>query len=578
MGFFRSSASQVSDSLGFYKKFRNIDISKVQRLVFACRGNICRSPYGEYSAKQFGWDTCSFGIFAAQGAADPAAMRVAGKRGIDLTQHRSLPFAQYEYRSTDLILCFEPWQAEWLWNSFSNQSPSVRPQITLVGLWLKTPRPHIEDPYLLSDDYFNSCYELVDEAIVRLSSLRSRTQVLVTDAHTLAALATIRSLGRAGYTVHAASADPQALGLASRFASHSVVCPKYTDPSYLSWLDDYLASNAIQLIIPLENFLNRIEPHFEKYKHLLPFSDRKEILYAGLSKIDLFEKLLSQPSLRDHLPPSQVIHSKTPSDLKQFTNGNAGPYFIKTDAKYSLRSAEKGGVVRVADSNSLEAEVSKASKTDSKFLLQSYVAGRGVGVFFIFWKGQVLAYFMHLRIHEVPHTGGYSSLRKSFFHQKIFLDAFEKLKALQWEGPAMMEYRWDEKTDDFYLMELNSRFWGSLHLPLQCGVDFPEILARAFRGKFKGIPISEFTAPSQLAYKQNIYCRWAFPGEVQYTMSLVKDPKVSSLKKLKAVFDFLFLTVNFRVQDDLSFPGDRFLFWINLKQFILNVLNKNQKK
>jgi len=59
-------------------------------------------------------------------------------------------------------------------------------------------------------------------------------------------------------------------------------------------------------------------------------------------------------------------------------------------------------------------------------------------------------------------------------------DALAKIKAMKWQGVGMMEYRWDPTTDQFYFLEMNGRFWGSLHLALFAGVDFPALLLDAF--------------------------------------------------------------------------------------------------
>ena len=47
------------------------------------------------------------------------------------------------------------------------------------------------------------------------------------------------------------------------------------------------------------------------------------------------------------------------------------------------------------------------------------------------------------------------------------------LDAFGWCGVAMVEYKLDERTGTPYLMEVNGRFWGSLQLAIDAGVDFP---------------------------------------------------------------------------------------------------------
>ena len=40
----------------------------------------------------------------------------------------------------------------------------------------------------------------------------------------------------------------------------------------------------------------------------------------------------------------------------------------------------------------------------------------------------------------------------------------------------MVEFKQDERTGIFYLMEINAKFWGSLDLALVCGVNFPRMM------------------------------------------------------------------------------------------------------
>ena len=46
------------------------------------------------------------------------------------------------------------------------------------------------------------------------------------------------------------------------------------------------------------------------------------------------------------------------------------------------------------------------------------------------------------------------------------------LRAIGWEGPAMVEYRYDEATGAAVLMEINGRLWGSLPLAGHAGAEF----------------------------------------------------------------------------------------------------------
>jgi predicted ATP-grasp superfamily ATP-dependent carboligase len=201
-------------------------------------------------------------------------------------------------------------------------------------------------------------------------------------------------------------------------------------------------------------------------------------------------------------------------------------------------------------------------------LVQGYVPGQGVGAFFLVWNGKIIAEFMHRRIHEVPHTGGVSSLRESWFHPEIRSDALKKITSLGWQGVAMMEYRWDPKTDRFYLMEMNGRFWGSIHLALYAGVDFPTLLLDAFHGRVQQV---------ENQYPRNLYCRHTVPKEFEYVWSRLKDRELSWVSKVWSCAEFFKLSLDPRVYSDLRFPGDTKLYWEACKRFRSDVLKSTRK-
>ena len=70
------------------------------------------------------------------------------------------------------------------------------------------------------------------------------------------------------------------------------------------------------------------------------------------------------------------------------------------------------------------------------------------------------------------------------------IEASEKILGhVAWEGVAMVEFLVaDDGTP--YLMEVNTRFWGSLQLSIDAGVDFPYLLYQVFAGR-RFLPISD---------------------------------------------------------------------------------------
>lgn len=164
----RSAFYLLAYRLGAFRAYVDIDWSRVQRLVIACHGNICRSPYAESRARQLGFVAVSFGLRALPGArADSAAVTNAAKRGVDLIPHRSRSLDTITLGSSDLLVAMEPRQAQRL----CRFARAASAQLTLQGLWASTPRPCVPDPYGQDDVCFQHGYALIDSSLQYMKSM-----------------------------------------------------------------------------------------------------------------------------------------------------------------------------------------------------------------------------------------------------------------------------------------------------------------------------------------------------------------------------------------------------------------------
>ena len=383
-----------------------------------------------------------------------------------------------------------------------------------------------------------------------MNNWRENNHVLVTEAHTIGSLAVIRSLGRAGYRVIACSPNTEAIGFYSNYCDVACVQPPYDDQqAFFAWLDNLAESEKIGLIIPSEAFLLALRPIFPKWQSILPVPDNADIVYPAFSKFDLFESC-ANAGLIEHLPPFVLVQENDAPIQSHHLQSLDEPIFIKVDDVYS-RAGNGNQVIKCENIASAVTRIAALRNDYSKVLVQGYVSGIGVGAFLARWEDKPLAEFMHRRIHEVPHTGGASSFRRAWRHEAIMLDARTLTSHLGWNGVGMFEYRWNPATDRFYLMEFNARFWGSLHLALFAGVDFPKLLADAFF-MHPNPPVTEYSL---------IRSRLTFPREVEYVFSCLKDQTLPWSRKLWAILEFAYLGLSPGVYSDLSFPNDRALYW-----------------
>jgi len=173
-------------------------------------------------------------------------------------------------------------------------------------------------------------------------------------------------------------------------------------------------------------------------------------------------------------------------------------------------------------------------------------------------NGEAVAVSAVLDCHLKPHSNGTMSLRKTFHHAQIESDAVARLQFLNWEGAAMVEYRLDETSNTFRLIEINFRFWQYLHLDLMAGIDFPLIQVSYHLGQ----STSTTTTP-----KLGIVARDTFPGEFAHWVNQFRSSD-NVLQKLASCYGFLRQSLDPGTKPDLWFAGDRRLYFIALKRFL----------
>jgi predicted ATP-grasp superfamily ATP-dependent carboligase len=158
-------------------------------------------------------------------------------------------------------------------------------------------------------------------------------------------------------------------------------------------------------------------------------------------------------------------------------------------------------------------------------MIQEYCAGYGLGQFFLMHEGRVHCEFQHRRLHEWPPEGGVSTLCESVsldHHAALRERSLALLRELDWEGIAMVEYRYDPERDEAALMEINGRFWGSLPLACHAGADFPWLA-------YSLLAVGE--AQPQPCYRAGLRCRFMIP-ETKRLVRLLFQPGAVADRKL----------------------------------------------
>lgn len=308
--------------------------------------------------------------------------------------------------------------------------------------------------------------------------------VLILDGNTRSALAATRSLGQKGLHVVVGEERKWNLSGQSKYCSETFIYPSPSkNPSeFVEAVSAEAKRRGIGVVFPMTEISTALV-----LKHRKQFEE-SNIPFVSLETFDTLAdkrrlmEIAGQLSVR--APQTQVINNvkaleklyptlRFPSVLK--------PYRSQIFSKGRWISAS----VKYANSiDELEEIVTERECfREHPFLIQEYIDGRAHGIFALYDRGQPVAFFAHQRLREKPQTGGVSVLSESVRpHPEAFRMAKAILDHVGWHGVAMVEFKVSTSGIP-YLMEVNGRFWGSLQLAIDAGVDFPWLLYQVTLGK-----------------------------------------------------------------------------------------------
>jgi len=342
-------------------------------------------------------------------------------------------------------------------------------------------------------------------------------RVLVTDGQERAALAVTRSLGAAGHRVFVAATRRRSIAGVSRHTTRQFQLPdSLLEPDgFLEGVRAVVIEHEIDTVVPISDAsLMVLLAHRRVFGQvLLPFPSL-ETFQAVSDK----ERVLQVARTLGIATPQQVVASGPEQVLGQL--GNLTFPVIAKPARSTVvgeRDASKFVVHQIRTEEDLVDLTNTLPAHAYPLLLQERIVGEGTGVFVLIWGGKLLATAGHRRLREKPPAGGVSVYRESIVPDPDLLDrSIALLHKFGWEGVAMVEYKQQTSSGRLYLMEVNGRFWGSLQLAIDAGVDFPVLLLNAALGF--GSPQGGVTCAPGLA------SRWWW-GDVDHLMAVLRKSR-----------------------------------------------------
>lgn len=280
-------------------------------------------------------------------------------------------------------------------------------------------------------------------------------------------LACMRSLGRRGVHVVGTARNADAPALASRYCDETHVLP---DPgedvaAYARALRSLARRPDVDAIVPLSEVdayvLSRHRDAFATHVGT-PWPDA-DVMRTAQDRVALFERA-ADAGVRT--PETALL-----GEFDAWTDR----YVVKP--RHTVVVVDGGARTGTASVHEAGVEPDVTSFVDEmghEPIAQAYVPSAGeFGFFALYDHGTPVATFQHRRVRSYTYDGGASVYRESIADDALADAGRRVLDALDWHGPAMVEFRKDARDGEYVLLEVNPRFWGSLPLAVAAGVGFP---------------------------------------------------------------------------------------------------------
>lgn len=359
-------------------------------------------------------------------------------------------------------------------------------------------------------------------------------KVLILDGNARSALAATRSLGKRGVYVVVGGETRRTLSGASKYCRESLTYPPPGEnpEAFISTIVSECAQRGISVIFPMTDLststILRYRQRLRQFK--LPYAEFTAF-EALTDKYRLF-KLAEQ--LKVSIPKTHFVTDLSLLDEIYPTVGFPAVLKPHRSMIYSNKRWITSSVHYANSARELKETVARYEYLNQHpFLIQEYIAGKAQGIFALYDHGRPMAFFAHCRVRENPPSGGVSVLSESIpinpEQQKM---AQSILESVGWHGVAMVEFKVAADGTP-YLMEVNCRFWGSLQLAIDAGMDFPWLLFQLATGK----SLDEVNA-----YSLGVRWRWWLGDLARLGKVLVGNglsPRPPAPGKVRSVLQFL---------------------------------------
>jgi predicted ATP-grasp superfamily ATP-dependent carboligase len=373
--------------------------------------------------------------------------------------------------------------------------------------------------------------------------------IITTNSDDHIGLAAVRSLGKKNINFQVVSNTKNTLSWYSRYCKNKIIS------SYD--LNFFLKLSKDDVIFPmLEETMLLLSKNKSKLECQLAFPDFETLQTAS------DKSLLIQHAIKNNISCPKTFFITKPEDVNECTSVIDFPVILKPN-----RGAGGKGIVSVNTPSLLPGVAEKILADNGHFILQEkipYTTKYTIGALCNF-DHELKRVCVIKELRNYPVETGQACYVETVNELGLVKFAEKLLKSLNFVGIADIDLVIDSRDNKPKLMEINPRFWGSMQVAIDAGVDFPYLLVTMLR---------DGDIEKSRVYKTGIRCRYMFYNDLVRLITILHSNYPAADKK-RALQDFFTIPGNdgyyvYTVDDLKPFFG---LAYIKLLRKI-NVITK----
>ncbi|TLS34899.1 carboxylate--amine ligase [Pseudalkalibacillus caeni] len=301
---------------------------------------------------------------------------------------------------------------------------------------------------------------------------------LICNSH-ITGLSVARALGKEGVPVIALDREEKGLGFASRYVALRGLCPNPDEEEeafiqFLLEIGPFFKQKCV-LFPCMDEWALAIARHAERLSdyYIWQFSSYKTIDQI-LDKSQLYQKA---EDLNVLIPQSDKVTSE---NLEELSDTFSYPVVLKPIQKRKFYDRFRKALFVAGSKEEFKEKVKLSDEIE--LVVQEQIPSTPGGlvtvVAYMDQDNNIRGSLTGRRLEIYPAESGTTCLVESVENAKLVERASEVLKAFQYQGIAECEFIYDERDEEYKLIDINTRPWKWIGLPVSCNVNLPYLLYR----------------------------------------------------------------------------------------------------